>query len=80
MNDLWTVDEVARRLRVDATTVRRWIKQGVLAAIPLPHKGTRRVYRITQATINHLLYPENTAEVARDQWIEDQHHQQQAIL
>lgn len=80
MNDLWTVDEVAQRLRVDAITVRRWIKQGALNAITLPHKGTRRVYRITQTTLNALLYPGNTSEVARHEWIEDQHRQQKAAL
>jgi excisionase family DNA binding protein len=34
-----TVREVARRLRVDDTTVRRWIKSGALEAITLPHRG-----------------------------------------
>ncbi len=39
--DLLTVREVAKQLRVDDTTVRRWIKNGVLEAISLPHRGTR---------------------------------------
>ncbi len=30
MDELLTVSEVARRLRVDDTTVRRWIKSGAL--------------------------------------------------
>lgn len=30
MSDLLTVSEVARILRVDDTTVRRWVKQGRL--------------------------------------------------
>jgi len=34
--DLLTVREVAKQLRVDDTTVRRWIKNGVLEAITLP--------------------------------------------
>lgn len=54
---LLTVSEVARRLRVDATTVRRWISQGTLEAISLPHQGRRRVYRVRQSTLNHLLQP-----------------------
>lgn len=54
---LLTVSEVARRLRVDATTVRRWISQGTLEAISLPHQGKRRVYRVRQSTLNHLLQP-----------------------
>jgi len=50
-----TVREVARRLRVDDTTVRRWIKNGVLEAITLPHQGKRQAYRIKQSTLDTLL-------------------------
>ena len=53
--DLLTVREVARQLRVDDTTVRRWIKNGVLEAIALPHKGARQAYRIRRATLEALL-------------------------
>ena len=53
--DLLTVSEVARQLRVDDTTVRRWIKNGVLEAITLPHRGTRQAYRIRRSTLNTLL-------------------------
>jgi len=42
MNDLLTVAEVAQILRVDDTTVRRWIKQGVLDAVVLPHIHERQ--------------------------------------
>jgi excisionase family DNA binding protein len=60
--DLLTVREVAQQLRVDDTTVRRWIKNGVLEAITLPHRGQRQAYRIRQATLNALLNPsEQTA-------------------
>jgi excisionase family DNA binding protein len=55
--DLLTVHEVAQELRVDDTTVRRWIKNGVLDAIPLPHPGTRQAYRIRRATLDALLAP-----------------------
>ena len=55
--DLLTVREVAQTLRVDDTTVRRWIKNGVLEAITLPHKGLRQAYRIRRATLNALLTP-----------------------
>ena len=41
-----TVREVAQYYRVDATTVRRWIKLGALAAVILPHRGNRQAYRI----------------------------------
>jgi excisionase family DNA binding protein len=53
--DLLTVREVARQLRVDDTTVRRWIKNGVLEAIALPHRGARQAYRIRRATLEALL-------------------------
>ena len=52
---LLTVREVARRLRVDDTTVRRWIKSGALEAITLPHRGRRKAYRIRQATFEQIL-------------------------
>lgn len=53
--ELLTVSEVAKRLRVDDTTVRRWIKSGVLDAIPLPHHGVRQAYRIRRSTLEALL-------------------------
>jgi len=54
-DDLLTIHEVARRLRVDDTTVRRWINNGVLEAVTLPHLGKRRGYRVKQTTLNTLL-------------------------
>jgi excisionase family DNA binding protein len=54
-SDLLTVREVAQTLRVDKTTVRRWIKDGVLEAITLPHRGTRQAYRIRRSTLDALL-------------------------
>lgn len=53
--DLLTVREVADQLRVDDTTVRRWIKNGILEAITLPHSGTRQAYRIRRSTLDALL-------------------------
>lgn len=55
--DLLTVREVAQQLRVDDTTVRRWIKNGVLEAITLPHRGARQAYRIRRSTLDSLLAP-----------------------
>lgn len=55
--DLLTVREVAKQLRVDDTTVRRWIKNGVLEAITLPHRGARQAYRIRKSTLVNLLAP-----------------------
>ena len=53
-DDLLTVHEVARHLRVDDTTVRRWIKSGALEAIALPHRGKRRGYRVRKLTLDEL--------------------------
>lgn len=55
MEELLTVREVARRLRVDDTTVRRWIKSGALEAVTLPHRGKRQAYRIKKSTLDTLL-------------------------
>ncbi len=62
MEELLTVREVAARLRVDDTTVRRWIKEGVLQAITLPSPGKRKKYRIKQETLNSIFTGENHAK------------------
>ena len=54
-NELMTVREVAEELRVDDTTVRRWIKDGLLEAITLPHAGKRTGYRVKRSTLLMLL-------------------------
>lgn len=53
--ELLTVREVAERLRVNETTVRRWIKDGVLEAVTLPHRGKREIYRVRLSTLNSVL-------------------------
>jgi excisionase family DNA binding protein len=53
--ELLTVSEVADILRVDDTTVRRWVKQGMLEAVVLPHINARQVYRIKRETLNRVL-------------------------
>ena len=55
VEELLTVREIARRLRVDDTTVRRWIKSGALEAISLPHRGKRQAYRVKKSTLDNLL-------------------------
>ena len=45
--ELLTVEEVAKHLRVDERTVRRWINKGDLIAIDLG-----RGYRISRANLN----------------------------
>jgi excisionase family DNA binding protein len=54
---LLTVTEVAKRLRVDVTTVRRYITGGSLQAIMLPHRGRRKMYRIKESTLDTILHP-----------------------
>lgn len=54
-NELLTVREVASRLRVNEATVRRWIKNGSLAAVKLPHRGKREIYRVRRSTLNTVL-------------------------
>src|SRR5947209_3142552 len=54
-DDLLTIREVAQRLRVDTTTVRRWISLGLLEAIVLPHRGKRQAYRVRKRTLEQLL-------------------------
>jgi excisionase family DNA binding protein len=53
--DLMTVSEVAQILRVDDTTVRRWVKQGALEAVVLPHVNERQGYRIKREAVNKIL-------------------------
>jgi excisionase family DNA binding protein len=55
MNNLLTVDEVAEILRVDPTTVRRWVKQGALEAVVLPHVNARQAYRIKREILDRVL-------------------------
>lgn len=62
MEDLLTVREVARRLRVDDTTVRRWIKNGSLEAITLPHRGKRQAYRVKKSTMEKLMHSQHLPE------------------
>jgi excisionase family DNA binding protein len=53
--ELLTVHEVAEYLRVDDTTVRRWIKAGAMVAVVLPHNGKRVGYRVKKQTLDALL-------------------------
>jgi len=50
-DDLLTVQEVARRYRVDDSTVRRWINSGALEAITLPGRGKRQVHRVKKSAL-----------------------------
>lgn len=54
MEDLLTIAEVAKILRVDVATVRRWIKRGVFDAVVLPGMK-KRYYRIKLSTLGRLI-------------------------
>lgn len=54
MSKLLTVREVALALRVDDTTIRRWIKNGAMEAVRLPGSGLRQGYRIKRATLDRV--------------------------
>ena len=58
--DLLTVREVAKHLRVDDTTVRRWIKSGAMDAVALPHSGKRCGYRVRKHTLDALFSTPST--------------------
>jgi excisionase family DNA binding protein len=53
--ELLTVDEVASILRVDSTTVRRWLNNGALEAVILPHINKRQAYRIKRESLEKTL-------------------------
>lgn len=53
--NLLTIREVAKALRVDDTTVRRWINMGAMEAVSLPHVRTRKQYRVKESTLNAML-------------------------
>jgi excisionase family DNA binding protein len=63
LSELLTVSEVARILRVDDTTVRRWVKQGTLDAVVLPHINSRQAYRIKRETLNRVLGEEKAPAI-----------------
>ena len=63
MSELLTVSEVARILRVDDTTVRRWAKQGTLDVVVLPHVNERQAYRVKRETLDKLLGSSAAAQV-----------------
>jgi len=55
--ELMTIAEVSHILRVDDTTARRWVRQGVLEAIKLPRRpgAEKESYRIRRETIEEML-------------------------
>ncbi|MBO0782140.1 MAG: helix-turn-helix domain-containing protein [Ktedonobacteraceae bacterium] len=55
--EFFTVGEVARRLRIDPSTLRRWIRQGLVEAVVLPARGGRQSFRIPCASVAQLVRP-----------------------
>ncbi len=55
VEDLLTIGEVALRLRVDSTTVRRWIRAGLMEAVELPHGGERVTFRIRRSEYERIV-------------------------
>ena len=58
-DELLTVAEVAAILRVDVSTVRRWIAQHTLEAFALPRQSRRKGYFIEREVLDRLLNPAN---------------------
>ena len=52
---LLTVPEVAQHLCVTDTTVRKWIKEGKLEAVALPHGRKCTRYRVRRETLHLIL-------------------------
>ena len=51
LRDWWSVQQVAAELQVDAETVRRWIRRGILPAESLG-RGTGGGYRVALADLD----------------------------
>jgi Helix-turn-helix domain len=58
-DDLLSVPYVAKKLDVDPSTIRRWIADGRLEAVPLPSNGRWQQHRILRSTLNELLSKRN---------------------
>jgi len=54
--EYFTPGEIAKRLRVDYTTVMRWIRTGILEAETI-REGRRNWHRIKKATIEKIETP-----------------------
>jgi excisionase family DNA binding protein len=52
---LLTIKEVSLQLRVHSSTVRKWILNGLVEAISLPHSGTKQSYRIRRSALMALI-------------------------
>lgn len=64
MCELVSVQHAARVYGVHADTVRRWIRDGALHAVALPHKGTHKIYRIRLDRLERTIKDENQKQLA----------------
>lgn len=55
----YTVREVANKLRVHPSTVKRWILRGSLDAVALPGKGIRQRFIVRTYSVDSLLGDKN---------------------
>jgi excisionase family DNA binding protein len=58
---VYTVEEVASQLRVDARTVRKWIRRGELAAIDVG-----REYRIRESSLQDFIKRREKRDIPTD--------------
>ena len=54
-NEFMTMQEVARKLRMDQATVQRWAHSGIIDVIKIPSVGRNRRYRMRRAAFEALL-------------------------
>lgn len=55
--DLLTVQEVAKILRISESTVRRWVRNGILTASSIG--GPKQHYRFERRTLREMIKPAN---------------------
>lgn len=53
--ELLTVPETAQLFEVDTRTIRRWINDGMLKSVVLPHKGNYKIHRVEAALVRRIL-------------------------
>ncbi len=56
----FTVRHIAKRLQGDDTTVRRWVNNGILEAVILPHMGSR----LKQEALEKITHPQKNGPLS----------------
>jgi excisionase family DNA binding protein len=57
MEEFYTPQEVAQKLKIDLSTVYRWIREGQLKAVKIGH-----FWRISESELKRLLTPEENQD------------------